>query len=42
MVPSRVLEDSHYLAAIVDPGGLGERSPGDIDGGEDAARIQNP
>jgi hypothetical protein len=33
------LEVTDDLTAIVDPGGIGVRSPRDIDGGEAAARI---
>ena len=40
MEPTRILEVSHNLAAIVDPKGLGAESPWDIDCGEAAARIQ--
>ncbi len=39
MCPSRVVEVAHDLAAVIDPIGFGERRPGDVDGGEDAARI---
>ena len=40
MVPSRVEPPSHDLTAVVDAeGSLCGRSPGDVDGGEAAARI---
>jgi len=34
MFSSRVLEVSDDLAAVVDPGGIGANSSGDIDGGD--------
>jgi hypothetical protein len=43
MEPSRVAEQSHDLAAVIDPVGLGTKattSPWDIDSSEAAARIQ--